>query len=116
MAVARGLVDGAAVDGLIWDYYEKKNPAFTSKTRIIKKSELFGIPPLVASRQFPAADRERIQNLLFGMHQDPEGKKILAELMIDRFIPPRDELYDSVRKMEQQLNRLKEEPHAPPKP
>jgi len=116
MAVARGLVDGAAVDGLIWDYYEKKNPAFTSKTRIIKKSELFCIPPLVASRQFPAADRERIQNLLFGMHQDPEGKKILAELMIDRFIPGRDEWYDSVRQMEQQLNRLKEEPHAPPKP
>ncbi|MDO9070254.1 MAG: PhnD/SsuA/transferrin family substrate-binding protein, partial [Deltaproteobacteria bacterium] len=69
-----------------------------------------------ASRQFPAADRERIQNLLFAMHQDPEGKKILAELMIDRFIPGRDEWYDSVRKMEQQLNRLKEEPHAPPKP
>ena len=37
MAVARGLVDAAAVDGLIWDYYAKKNPAFTSKTRIIKK-------------------------------------------------------------------------------
>jgi len=54
--------------------------------------------------------------LLFGMHQDPEGKKILAELMIDRFIPVRDEWYDSVRKMEQQLNRPREEPHAPPKP
>jgi phosphonate transport system substrate-binding protein len=116
MAVARGLVDGATVDGLIWDYYEKKNPAFTSKTRVIKKSELFCIPPFVASRQFPAADRERIQNLLFGMHQDPEGKKILTELMIDRFIPPQDEWYNSVRQMEKQLNRLKDEPHAPPKP
>jgi phosphate/phosphite/phosphonate ABC transporter binding protein len=116
MAVARGLVDGASVDGLIWDYYAKKNPAFTSKTRIIKKSDLFCIPPLVASRQFPAADRERIQKLLFSMHQDPEGKKILAELMIDRFIPVRDEWYDSVRKMEQQLNRQREEPHAPAKP
>jgi phosphonate transport system substrate-binding protein len=115
MAVGRGLVDAAAVDGLIWDYYEKKNPAFTSKTRIIKKSQPFGIPPLVASRQFPPADRERIQKLLLAMHQDPEGKKILAELMIDRFIPPRDELYDTVRQMEQQLNRLKDEPHAPPK-
>ena len=116
MAVARGLVDAASVDGLIWDYYEKKNPAFTSKTRIIKKSEPFGIPPLVASRQFPAADRERVQNLLFAMHQDPEGKRILTELMIDRFIPPRDEWYGTVRQMEQQLSRLKDEPYAPPKP
>jgi phosphonate transport system substrate-binding protein len=116
MAVRRGLVDAAAVDGLIWDFYEKKNPAFTAKTRIIKKSQAFGIPPLVASRQFPPADREQIQNLLLAMHQDPEGKKILAELMIDRFIPPRDELYDTVRQMEQQLARLKDEPLAPTKP
>jgi len=116
MAVGRGLVDGAAVDGLIWDFFEKKNPAFTAKTRIIKKSEPFGIPPLVASRQFPPADREQIQNLLFTMHQDPEGKRILTELMIDRFIAPRDEWYDTVRQMEQQLVRLKDEPHAAPKP
>jgi len=116
MAVARGLVDAASVDGLIWDYYEKKNSAFTSKTRIIKKSEPFGIPPLVASRQVPPADRERVQNLLFAMHQDPEGKHILTELMIDRFIPPRDEWYDTVRQMEQQFSRLKDEPYAPPKP
>jgi hypothetical protein len=116
MAVARGLVDAAAVDGLIWDYYEKKNPAFTSKTRIIKKSEPFGIPPLVASRQFPAAERERIQNLLVAMHQDPEGRRILGELMIDRFIPPRDKWYDTVRQMEQQLSRLKDKPDAPAKP
>jgi len=116
MAVARGLVDAASVDGLIWDYYDQKNSAFTSKTRIIKKSEPFGIPPLVASRQFPPADRERVQKVLFTMHQDPEGKRILTELMIDRFIPPRDEWYDTVRQMEQQLNRLQDEPHAPPKP
>ena len=50
------------------------------------------------------------------MHQDPEGKRILTKLMIDRFIPPRDEWYDSVRQMEQQLHRLPDEPHAPPKP
>ena len=116
LAVGRGLVDAAAVDGLIWDFYAQKNPAFTAKTRIIKKSEPFGIPPLVASRQFPPAERERIQNVLFAMHQDPEGKKILAELMIDRFIPPRDDLYDTVRQMEKQLARLKDEPHAAPKP
>ncbi|MGB8993419.1 MAG: phosphate/phosphite/phosphonate ABC transporter substrate-binding protein [Desulfobaccales bacterium] len=116
MAVARGLVDGATVDGLIWEYYEGKNPAFTAKTRIIKKSEPFGIPPLVASRQFPPADRERIQHVLFTMHRDPEGKRILTELMIDRFIPPRDEWYDTVRQMEQHLVRLRDEPHAPSKP
>jgi len=39
LAVNRALVDGAAVDGLIWEYYHRKNPVFTSKTRVIRKSE-----------------------------------------------------------------------------
>ena len=113
LAVARGLVDGAAVDGLIWEYYQAKSPAFTSKTRVIKKSEPFGIPPLVASRQLDGEAKARIQRLLFTMHQDPEGKKILAELMIDRFIPPREEWYDTLRQMNQRLARLRDQPHAP---
>ncbi|MHB8069187.1 MAG: substrate-binding domain-containing protein [Desulfobaccales bacterium] len=113
MAVARGLVDGAAVDGLIWEYYQAKTPAFTSKTRIIKKSEPFGIPPLVASKQLSKETKAQIQQLLFSMHQDPEGRKILAELMIDRFIPPREEWYDTLRQMTQQLDRRGDKPHAP---
>jgi len=108
LAVARGLVDGAAVDGLIWEFYQAKNPAFTSKTRIIKKSEPYGMPPLVASRQLSGAEKVRIRELLLGMQQDPEGKRILAELMIDRFLPPQEEWYDSLRQMYQHLARLQD--------
>jgi phosphate/phosphite/phosphonate ABC transporter binding protein len=113
MAVARNLVDGATVDGLIWDFYQQKNPTFTSKTRIIKKSELFGIPPLVASKNLPIKSKERIQQILFTMHQDPEGKKILAELMIDRFIAPREEWYDNLRQIYRQVAEEKVKAHAP---
>ena len=40
-----------------------------------------------------------VRQELFAMHQDPEGQKILNELLIDRFINPRDEWYDSIRKI-----------------
>jgi phosphonate transport system substrate-binding protein len=103
MAVARNLVDGATVDGLIWEFYQEKNPAFTSKTRVIKKSEPFGIPPLVASKGLSAESKERIRQILFSMHQDPEGKKILMELMIDRFIAPQESWYDNLRQMHRQV-------------
>jgi phosphonate transport system substrate-binding protein len=113
MAVARNLVDGATVDGLIWDFYQQKNPTFTSKTRIIKKSEPFGIPPLVASQNLPIESKERIRQILFSMHQDPEGKKILTELLIDRFIAPQEEWYDNLRKMYRQVAGGKDKPHGP---
>lgn len=116
MAVARGLVAGAAVDGLVWEYYQATNPIFTSKTRIIKKSSPYGIPPLVASRHLPAAERQRLQKALLAMHQDPEGKKILAGLLIDRFIPLQEEWYESIRVMRQALARLKGPPLAAEKP
>jgi phosphonate transport system substrate-binding protein len=113
MAVARGLVDGATVDGLVWEYYQATNPGFTSKTRIIKKSEPYGIPPLVVSRHLPAAERERLQQALLSMHRDPEGKKILAGLLIDRFLPLQEEWYEPIRSMQLNLAHLKEQQHAP---
>ena len=99
MAVAKGLVDGACVDSLIWEYYNRKVPAFTSKTRVIKKSESYGIPPLVASTKTPEAIRKEARKLLLSMHKDQEGQRILEELMIDRFVPGQEEWYESIRAM-----------------
>ena len=106
LAVAKGLVDGAAVDGLIWEYYNNKNPTFTSKTRIIRKSEPYGIPPMVASNSISSELMTKIRMLLFSMHQDPQGKSILKELMIDKFILPKDKWYDSIRKINLELASL----------
>jgi phosphate/phosphite/phosphonate ABC transporter binding protein len=111
MAVARNLVDGATVDGLIWDFYQAKDPTFTSKTRVIKKSEPYGIPPLVASRQLPNEVKERIRQLLLTMHQDPEGQKLLHELMVDRFIPLQEEWYETLKQMNQYLTKRKDLSH-----
>jgi phosphonate transport system substrate-binding protein len=116
MAVARNLVDGAAVDGLIWEFYQQKNPTFTARTRVIKKSEPYGIPPLVASKALSSESKKRIRQILFAMHQDPEGKKILMELMIDRFIPAQEEWYEKLRQMYRQVAIEKDKYHAPEKP
>jgi phosphonate transport system substrate-binding protein len=104
LAVARGLVDGAAVDGLIWEYYQQKNPSWTSGTRVIKKSEPYGIPPVVVSKALPLELKERMQQLLLSMHQDAGGQKILHELMIDRFLAPQAEWYDTVGQVERKLS------------
>jgi phosphonate transport system substrate-binding protein len=103
LAVARGLVDGAAVDSLVWEYFQRNNPTWTSQTRIIKRSEPYGIPPVVASNSLDPQLKEQVSRLLLSMHQDTEGLKILQELMIDRFLPPREEWYDGIRQLEQRF-------------
>jgi len=104
LAVARSLVDGAAVDSMIWEYYNARNPLNTSQTRVIKKSIPFGSPPFVASKYLAPKIKEKARDLFLDMHQDPKGRSILKELMIDRFVSPKDTWYQSVRDIRQQLN------------
>jgi len=104
MAVANSLVDGAAVHEQIWEYFNEKNPTFTSSTRIIKKSQPFGNPPVVASKHLSHQLKADIQRLLMSMHLDPKGKKILGELMIDRFLDPDDKWYESIVAMKHECN------------
>lgn len=104
LAVARSLVDGAAVDGVIWEYYNARNPLNTSQTRVIKKSIPFGSPPFVASKYLTLKIKEKARDLLLDMHQDPKGRFILKELMIDRFVSPKDTWYQPVRDIKKQLN------------
>lgn len=104
MAVAKSLVAGAAVDGHKWEYYNQRNPYYTSMTRVIKKSTPFGSPPLVASVYLPEPLKAKIRQLLLSMHEKDEGKRILSELMIDRFAKPEEQWYQPVREMYEQIN------------
>jgi phosphonate transport system substrate-binding protein len=99
MAVAKGLVDGASVDSLIWDFYNRTNPALTNSTRVIRRSAPYGVPPLVASKTLRADVKVAICQALFSMREDADGRKILDKLMIDRFVEPSDKWYDGIREL-----------------
>lgn len=97
--VAHSLVDGAAVDSLIWEYMNSKNPSLTSKTKIIKKSDSYGIPPVVVPAGLDPALKEQLRKVFLDMNNDEGGRKILNNLLIDKFIIIEDQQYDGIRKM-----------------
>ncbi len=98
-AVAQGIVDAAAVDSLIWEYENRTNPEFTSKTKIIEKSPPYGIPPVVARPGLDVKLKEKVRRVILNVHLDSKGKEILAGMMIDKFVPIRDSAYNSIREM-----------------
>jgi phosphonate transport system substrate-binding protein len=104
-AVAEKLVDGAAVDSLIWEYIQATYPKYTSKTKIIEKFGPFGIPPVVVSPNIAPKLKNQMKEILLKMHQNTEGKEILKGIFIDRFVVIDDSAYDSVREMESWLAR-----------
>jgi phosphonate transport system substrate-binding protein len=115
-AVARGLVDGAAVDSLIWEYYQDRNPVFTAASRVIRQSEPYPIPPVVASRELGRQERDRIRQTLLSMHLEPEGRTILDGLRVDRFIVPPEGWHANMIRIEKMLALVEEKHRGVEKP
>jgi phosphonate transport system substrate-binding protein len=99
-SVSEKFVDGAAVDSLIWEYLNTKEPELTSRTRIIHKSAPCGIPPLAVSPSIAPELKERLRSAFLNMHNDARGREILERVLIDRFTVIEDSAYDSIRQME----------------
>jgi len=95
-AVARGVADGGAVDGYVWDTLAKVNPELTSRTRIVTKSEKFGFPPFVARRSVDDREFRRMKDVLTGMPNDATGRALLQRLNLDGFGQGNDRLFDGI--------------------
>jgi phosphonate transport system substrate-binding protein len=98
-AVAQGIVDGAAVDGLVYDYLSRTDPGLVAGVKVIERSESFGAPPIVAAPHLPAEAQASIQSNILHMADDSAGAAILRRLRIDRFVAGDDRDYDGIRKM-----------------
>lgn len=98
-AVAEKLVDGAAVDSLIWEYLALKSPDLTSKTRILMRSEPYGIPPFVVRPGMDPELKQKLRQILLNAGNDSKGRQILKGMMIDRFVAGDDTNYDTIRKI-----------------
>lgn len=99
-AVADKVADGAAVDSYVWEYMAATRPRLAKRTRVILRSEDFGFPPMVARRGIAPDLRRRFTDAILGMAGDPEGKVLLAQMMLDGFttVPPSH--YDTVRALQ----------------
>ena len=99
-SVAEKFVDGAAVDSLIWEYLNVKEPEWTSQTKIIYRSAPCAIPPLVVSPDINQELKEKLRSAFLNMHNERRGREILKKVLIDRFTVVEDSAYDSIREME----------------
>jgi len=98
-AVAEKLVDGAAVDSLVYDFVVARNPEYGQRTRIIQRSSPYGIPPVVVHPALNPELKARLKAILLDMHNSQEGQHILAALDIDRFVVVDDSAYDTARQV-----------------
>jgi len=104
-AVADGLAQGGAVDGYVWETLAKIRPDITTRTRIVRRSPLFGFPPFVVRSQLPVGDVQRLRAVLLGMDRDEAGRNLLQRLNLDGFVAGNDHLFDSIRSADHYYGR-----------
>lgn len=102
-AVAEGIVDGGAVDSLVWNYMDKSNSPFTRVTKVIKISPPYGIPPVVVRPDLKKDLKEKLKQILLNMHKDKEGKEILERMFIDKFVEIDDSNYNSIKEIKKYI-------------
>ncbi|MEK6697514.1 MAG: phosphate/phosphite/phosphonate ABC transporter substrate-binding protein [Nitrospirota bacterium] len=102
--VAKKIVDGAAVENLVYEYLRKQGSPYVALTKVIEKSPAFGMPPVVVTKGIDPVLKNGIKNAFLGMHKDPRGKAILDAMMIDSFSSVSDGSYDSIREMERAVS------------
>jgi phosphonate transport system substrate-binding protein len=98
--VSKTMIDGATVDGLIYEYLAAFYPDRVKNCRIVEKSEYFGIPPVIVPSGLNEGLKKQLRNVLLSLHTDSAGMIILDKLLIDKFIEGNDTNYNSIRQIQ----------------
>ncbi|MDC3960978.1 phosphate/phosphite/phosphonate ABC transporter substrate-binding protein [Polyangium jinanense] len=97
--VAAGEADASWVDSLVLDYDREKRRGRAGEVRVLESIGPMTVSPVVASPDLPAELRAALRKTLLGMHEDPDGKRLLDAAFIERFAPIEDAHYDAHRSM-----------------
>jgi phosphonate transport system substrate-binding protein len=96
-AVSAGLGAGGSVDGYVYDVLAETEPELAANTRIIRKSELLGFPPIAcAAEDAGSPTTVRLRDALLRMAVDPRGRTVLQMLRLDGFSEEAPELFDGI--------------------
>lgn len=98
--VAKKIVDGAAVENIVYEHMLKKGYPYAQQTKIIKRSPPFGIPPVVVTKEIDPELRKGLEGAFLNMHGTAKGKAILDGMMVEKFVKADDRHYDSIRDMQ----------------
>ncbi|MEG3617686.1 PhnD/SsuA/transferrin family substrate-binding protein [Magnetovibrio sp. PR-2] len=96
-AVSSGLAQSGSVDGYVWDVVAKYEPELVAGTRVIRKSEPLGFPPIACSVDSMDDNMaDELAEALFLMSSDALGREVLNTLHLDGFVPGDSQNYDAI--------------------
>jgi phosphonate transport system substrate-binding protein len=97
--VARGDVDGSAIDSQVLGMELRDHPDLAEHVRVVEALGPSTIQPVAVSRRVPEDVRETIREVLVSMAEDPAIRERLSAALVKRFVPVDAGSYDDIRMM-----------------
>jgi phosphonate transport system substrate-binding protein len=96
-AVAAGLAESGSVDGYVWEVMALVEPEITRSTRVLRKSEWLGFPPVATTRNgLLRQEIQSLQNAFLTMTGQDAGQRVLQLLHLDGFAKTPPEVFDTI--------------------
>lgn len=96
-AVAAGLAQSGSVDGYVYSVLQEVEPDLTKGTRIVRKSDWFGFPPIAGPLSAAgSSDSAALQAAFVTMHESPAGLAVLEALRLDAFAREDPTLFEPI--------------------
>lgn len=97
--VARGEVDGSAIDSQVLAIELRDHPDLGERLRVVDSLGPSTIQPVAVSRRVPEELREAIRDILVTMAEAPAVRERLALGLVERFVAVDADAYDDIRMM-----------------
>jgi phosphonate transport system substrate-binding protein len=97
--VLEGQADASGIDSVVLETEIKRRPGLERALRVVERIGPCPIPPVVVSTRVAAGLKASLRDAFLGMAEDPEGRPILEDGLLARFVPVRDADYDPIREM-----------------
>jgi phosphonate transport system substrate-binding protein len=72
------------------------NPEKVENIKVVKKSQIFGNPPIVTPNSLSKEHFNEYQQIFLNLHNDSIGRSILKKINIDQFVIVDEKIYESV--------------------
>jgi phosphonate transport system substrate-binding protein len=106
-AVAAGLAQSGSVDGYVWEVLHEVEPDLTARTRVLRRSELLGFPPIASGKtRSRAPSSAELARAFLQMSDDEAGRRVLATLRLDGFTLSDPSLFDTIAAKMEHIRRV----------
>lgn len=102
-----GKIEGTSIDSTVLEMELKNRPEILKQIRKIETWGPSPIPPWVIHKEVPADLRDRVRRRLLDMDSDLDGRAVLANLGVKKFVWVSDADYDPIREMAHEARRVR---------